>query len=368
MSAMDLTNRDRFMRLMRGEPVDRAPFFPCFGPWPQTLARWHREGLPRDADWRAVAGFDGALRHKVPVNAYLCPPFERQVLEEDGEIRVVVDQRGVKKREGDDGWTWAFLEHPVTDRASWERLKPRLDPLADGRFPDDWGLFCQNHASRTDPAYAGDLPCGFFGGPRELLGFERLVTLFYDDPGLLEEILDTLCELWVSVFTRALRDAPVEFFFIWEDMCYKGGPLIGPDLFRQYLLPRYLRLVAALREAGVDMFMVDSDGDPRLLIPLWLEAGVTCLFPWETQMGLDITAVRRQYPGLQMIGGIDKHRLALGREAIDEELVKVPFMLQSGRYLPAVDHFVPPDVSWDNYRYFCERLRDLIERYPPGPT
>jgi len=32
-----------------------------------------------------------------------------------------------------------------------------------------------------------------------------------------------------------------------------------------------------------------------------------------------------------------------------------------------VDHFVPPDVSWDNYRYFCEKLRDLIERYPPCP-
>ena len=122
------------------------------------------------------------------------------------------------------------------------------------------------------------------------------------------------------------------------------------------------------REVGVDMFMVDSDGDPRLLIPLWLEAGVTCLFPWETQMGLDITEVRREYPRLQMIGGIDKHRLALGREAIDAELAKVPYMLQSGRYLPAVDHFVPPDVSWDNYRYFCENLRELIGRYPPGPA
>jgi uroporphyrinogen decarboxylase len=84
-------------------------------------------------------------------------------------------------------------------------------------------------------------------------------------------------------------------------------------------------------------------------------------------MGLDITAVRRQYPTLQMIGGINKYALALGRAAIDDELRKIPFMLQSGRYLPAVDHFVPPDVSWDNYRYFCERLHHLIETYPPCP-
>jgi len=185
---------------------------------------------------------------------------------------------------------------------------------------------------------------------------------------LLEEILDTLCELWIALFTRALGDAPIDFFFVWEDMCFKTGPLIGPNLFRRFLLPRYKRMTGALRNAGVDIIMVDSDGDPRRLVPLWLEGGVTCLFPWETQMGLDITAVRREYPTLQMIGGIDKHRLSLGREAIDDELKKMPFMLEHGRYLPAVDHAVPPNVSWDNYRYFCDRLRDLIERYPPTPT
>ena len=365
---MDLTNRERFLRLMRGEPVDRAPFFPCFGPWPQTLERWRREGLPREANWREIASFDGSLRHKLPVNAYWCPSFERQVLETDGETQVVVDERGIVKRERDGGWSIEFLSHPVRDRSDWEQLKDRLNPTTPERFPPSWDGFCQEHRQRTDPAYAGDLSCGFFGGPREMLGFERLLYMFYDDAALLCEILDTLCDLWVQLFTRALEDAPIDFFFVWEDMSFKTGPLIGPDLFRRFLLPRYKRLTRALRLAGVDVIMVDSDGDVRQLIPLWLEGGVTCLFPWETQMGLDIVEIRRQYPRLQMIGGINKHSLALGREAIDAELAKIPFMLTQGRYLPAIDHFCPPDVSWDNYRYFCEKLRSMIERYPPDPS
>ena len=45
--------------------------------------------------------------------------------------------------------------------------------------------------------------------------------------------------------------------------------------------------------------------------------------------------MRRQYPTLQMIGGIDKHQLALGRAAIDAELEKIPPLLESGRFLPA---------------------------------
>ncbi|MHC4252736.1 MAG: hypothetical protein ACYS9X_26760 [Planctomycetota bacterium] len=68
-----------------------------------------------------------------------------------------------------------------------------------------------------------------------------------------------------------------------------------------------------------------------------------------------------------MMGGLDKSALARGREAIDRELAKVPFMLESGRYVPGLDHGVPLDVSWDDYRYFYDRLRELIWKYPPSP-
>jgi len=366
-----MTNRERFLRLMRGEPVDRAPLFPCFGPWPETLERWHREGLAADADYAAVCGFEGDLRHMLPVNGFLCPPIREEVLEEDETTRVIVDGYGVRQRERRDGGSMPeFLSFAVQSRADWEQVKERLAADTAGRFPPavEWEWFCVANAARTEPCYAGDRPIGFFGGPRELLGLEGLIYAIHDDPELVEEILDTLCELWIGVYTKAITEAGVDLFFVWEDMCFKTGPLLSPHLFRRLLLPRYRRLTEALRGAGVDIIMVDSDGDVRALVDLWLEGGVTCLFPWETQMGLDITEVRRRYPALQMIGGIDKHQLALGREAIDRELSKVPFMLESGRYLPAVDHFVPPDVSWDSYRYFCERLRGLIERYPPVPA
>jgi len=98
-----------------------------------------------------------------------------------------------------------------------------------------------------------------------------------------------------------------------------------------------------------------------------VEGGVNIVFPWETQFGLDITEVRRRHPGLGMMGGINKYALAHGREAIDRELEKVPFMLEQGRYLPGLNHGVPPDVSWDHYRYFYDRLREMIEKHPPRP-
>lgn len=363
-----MTNRERFVKLMRGEPLDRAPFFPCFGPWPATLERWYAEGLPRDGDWREICGFDGDMRHMLPINGFLAPQFTEEAIEEDAETRVWVDRFGIRKRDRKDGASMPeFLGYAIENRADWERVRDeRLQPGLVGRVPENWQALTATLPDRTEPYYAGDLPIGFFGGPRELLGIERLSYWFYDEPVLLEEILDHLCDLWIAVFSEALAQAPIDLFFIWEDMCYKTGPLLSPALFRKFLLPRYKRFTAALRQAGVDIIMVDSDGDVRLLLDLWLEGGVTCLFPWETQMGVDIVAVRKQYPTLQMIGGVNKAALAHGRGAIDEALAPMPFMLESGRFLPAVDHFVPPDVSWDNYRYFTEKLREMIEKYPPG--
>ncbi|MBN1139702.1 MAG: hypothetical protein JXM73_24225 [Anaerolineae bacterium] len=86
--------------------------------------------------------------------------------------------------------------------------------------------------------------------------------------------------------------------------------------------------------------------------------------PWESQFGLDMREVRRQFPTIGIIGGIDKSALAGGREAIDRALEAVPAMLEQGRTIPSLDHGVTNEVSWDDYRTFYERLRELIWRYP----
>ena len=367
---MELSNRERFVRVFNGEPVDRVPFLDIMGFWPSSLDRWKTEGLAADATpqtVREIIGFDGCRGFMIRIKGYVWPEFERKVLAEDGK-RILVRNRwgGIERDMRDSEVMPVTISGPVKDRATWEKITERLDPETPGRLPSNWNDLCREAQASGEPIYTGDLPLGFFGAPRELLGFEQLSFMFYDDPALLHEILDTLCDLWLELLGRVRKDIALDWYFIWEDMCSKNGPLIGPDLFREFLLPRYKRLTAALRHSGCKHILVDSDGDQRPLTPLWIEGGVNILFPWETQFGLDITEVRRKWPELGMMGGIDKFALAHGREAIDKELAKIPFMLEQGRYIPGLDHGVPPDVSWDNYRYFYDCLRELIWKYPPS--
>ena len=377
-----MTHKERYIRLFRGEPVDRAPFYLIMGPSWQALERWVTEGLDVELDpdrpetySRASAhvcdmfGFDTNRGLKLPINGFVWPEFPEEVINETSDTRYLRTRWGSVKRQPKGVGRVALQETaPVTDWSGWEPIKERLKADTPGRFPNNWSRVCVEARATDFPVYTGDLPIGFFGGPRELVGTEGLCTMFYDNPELINDILDTLCDLWIELYTDAYRDAPFNYFFVWEDMCYKNGPLISPATFREFLLPRYKRFTSELKAAGVELIMVDSDGDTRKLVPLWMEGGVDITFPWETQYGLDIRTVRKAYPTVGMIGGINKSALAFGREAVNRELEKTAWMLQQGRYIPGLDHETPPEVPWDAFKYYCRRLREIVWNNPPSPS
>ena len=65
---------------------------------------------------------------------------------------------------------------------------------------------------------------------------------------------------------------------------------------------------------------------------------------------------------LRLQGGIDKRAVAAGPEAIDKELERIKPLLDQGGFVPHLDHLVPPDISFDNYRYYLDKKRKLIGR------
>jgi len=78
---------------------------------------------------------------------------------------------------------------------------------------------------------------------------------------------------------------------------------------------------------------------------------------------MDVREIRRLFPGLQILGGVDKKELAGGAERIEAELARrLPDMIAGGGYIPMADHQVPPDVSWDSYRTYRRRVAEIAAR------
>lgn len=355
-----MTSRERFLATMRYQPVDRAFYQGAYG-WPETYERWKKEGFdpgqhPYSVDqWYWIGHW-----------FFPNPPFQREVVEENEKTILYVNHEGILMRERkDQPWSSMpqFVRFPVETREDFRRFwRERMKPDLAARIGADWKSQLSALRNRDFPLIViADRWGGFFGPLRNMTGVETLCMLFYDDPAFVEEMMDADADFQIAMMEQILDCTDIDVYGFWEDMAFKTGPLLGPDLARKYMLPRYRRVVEFLRSRGVEFIALDSDGDITKLLPVWVDAGINILYPFEVQAGMDVVAVRKQYgKHLRMWNGIDKRALAKGPEAIDAELRRVAPLVREGGYIPGVDHSLPPDISSANYRYYMEKLPGIL--------
>ena len=382
-----MNSRERFLACMRFQTTGRAPNWEM-GYWAGALDRWYQEGLPRHPKaptglvagaavkgegfpWRRYEPKDWSVHEyfgldegieKIDGEWGVWPPFETKVLAEEGDnIRRQEPDGTVVMVRKDSATLPHPLEWPVKDRGTWEQLRrERLRIDITGRLSDSWPDQVALYKNRDWPLVLGGPFLGVFSSLRTLFGFQNMMYAFFDDPQLVRDVLSHLTELWLGLFEEVLADTDVDYVYFWEDMSYKSGSMVSPRIFREFLLPIYQRITAFLTQHGIDIVLLDTDGDVWGLIPLFLEGGITGLYPFEVRAGMDVAQVRARYPRLQMLGGIDKNALVEGPEAIDRELKRVAPVVETGGYVPGVDHFVPPNVPWEHFSYYRRRLAEML--------
>ncbi len=350
-----MTDRERFRRQMHYESVDRS--FNCeFGYWDENFDVWpmFRDNGIRDNDAAdPFLRFDRKAEVR-PLEMY--PRFERQVIEDRGETVIIRNEEGLLAETPKDGHETIphFLQSSVTTPDDWKRLKEerfrRDDPA---RRVDVAALQRQHPESRDYPL--GVHCSSMIGRIRDILTFEGLAYACFDYPDMVEDMVETYCVLVEDYLDQVLPHLTFEFASGWEDICFKSGPLVTLDFFKSVVAPRYKRIHAKLKQAGLDIWYTDTDGDIRALIPIFLECGLNTLFPFEVSCSGHPADVLREYgPDLRMMGGVDKRPLIAGPAEIKAYLESLVPWVERGGFIPHVDHRCPPDVSQENYLYYLD--------------
>ncbi len=356
-----MTSRERFRAMLAGDPVDRLWLCPE-GLWARTEVRWRESGMT-DQELGQI-GFDGVDSVNV---ADMLPPFPHAVLKDEGEKVIFRNRSGQICR----GWKdvrahdpgYQVLESPVKDLASWQELKWRLDPENPAHLEPDWdervaGWLRSGRPRRLSAGHS----LSIFGYARELMG-DEIYYYFYDQPQLMHAVMDFLGQRFCRLIERVSAHLTLDMVFIWEDMAYKGAPLISPSMFREFMLEPTRQVCATAQRCGAAAVFVDSDGDVSQLIPLWLEAGVNVIEPFEVAAGMDVNAVCNRFgDGFWMRGGFDKRALWHGTKEVDVEFKRLQPALESGRYLVGIDHAVSPEASWESFRHYAHKKRCLAHQ------
>ncbi len=361
-----LTQRERWRRCFHYQSIDRVPNYE-FSYWAQVFPEWHAQGIPEEVNNSSTAdrywGYDRRTAFFIGVRG-VNPPFENEVIaENENGHRTMRDANGVIYQEqvSGDASIPHYIDFPIKDRATWEEYKFRLDPDDPARGYTEDELDAFEKRARTSDIPVGVWIGSMFGKIRDRTGFAELAMLCYDDPDLVDEMVEVQCQLTLKAIEPLLERIQFDFAAGWEDVAFNNGPMISPDMAYRFLFPRYKRIGDLLHQHGVDVIWTDCDGNINDFIPMWLEAGYNCMFPIEVRAGSDPVAMREKYgKDILLLGGFDKMALYGGEEAILAELKRLAPTVEDGGFIPHVDHLLPAGIPIENYRYYVREKRALL--------
>ncbi|MGI5877728.1 MAG: uroporphyrinogen decarboxylase family protein [Christensenellales bacterium] len=356
-----MTARERFNRQMHYRSVDRC-FNMEFGYWEENFVEWpmfRENGIRSNEEADRFFSFDPI--HSISGNIFMHPAMKEEIISEtDTHVTVRSSAGLIEERLKKGSSIPRYLGSVIRTPADWDRVKKEhFDVQHPDRVLDVASLAAKHPDSRDYPL---GIHCGsMIGRVRDLLTFEGICYALYDYPDMLEDMVETMCVLVEHSLHQLLPHITFDFASGWEDICFNHGPILPPWFFRDVVAPRYRRIHEKLRQYGVDLWYTDCDGDVRPLIPIFLESGINCLFPFEVNSCTHPGNLLREYAGsLRIMGGVDKIELAKGPEAIDRYLNTLVPLVEAGGYIPFCDHRCPPNVKQEDYLYYLDKKEELF--------
>ncbi len=318
---------------------------------------------------RVMAAFQHRTADRVPAWCGASAEFWAKAKRYTG-----LDDEGLRIRLGDDFRrvyaVYAGPDRPLSPGATWrspfgiERTgigygQPLAHPLADAKTEDaihayDWPdpdwmdvSRIKADAEQWNGVYAilGGEWCPIFHDAIDFLGMEKLYYAMYDTPSLVHALMGHLTDFYFEVSRRTFDAASrvIDIFFIGNDLGSQTGPLLGTELFREFVLPYLKRFIDLGHDYGLKV-MMHCCGGFRPLIPLLIEAGLDGLHALQPNCaGMESAGLKRDFGDkIVLNGAIDSHHVLIDGPSPDFVRAKtkevLDIMAPQGGYIASASH------------------------------
>lgn len=286
---------------------------------------------------RVLTAFKHKEPDRVPCWCGASPEFWQKAKQE-----LKLDDEGLRLRFGDDfrcvSARYAGPEFPLSPKASCRTLfgverhgmgygQPLSHPLAGAKlaeindypWPDPQWMDVSQIRSETAKyngqyAILGGDWSPFWHDAIDMLGMENMYYMMYDNPQIIDAIIDHLVDYYAGV-SRRIFDAAAEaidIFFIGNDLGSQTGPLLGEELFRRFILRHLKRLVDLGHEYGLKV-MLHCCGGFAPLIPAMIEIGLDGLHAIQPCChGMELKKLKKEFGDKIVFNGcIDSHHVLI---------------------------------------------------------
>lgn len=219
----------------------------------------------------------------------------------------------------------------------------------------------------------GRIHCTIFESAWALRGLDTLMTDFYCDPDLTNHILD---ETYGYHKECAMHLARIGVDMIWlgDDMGAQDAMLIDPDLWREFFKGRMAEIIRSVKEIKPDIKVAyHSDGCIYDIIPDLIEIGLDVLNPIQTECMSPEILADKYGDKLCFFGGMAvQSTLPMGtHEDIENEYKRLSGSLgRNSGWICAPTHHVQLDTPMDNFFHMlktigCEYVEPVMAEGKP---
>jgi len=349
----------QYIDLMTYNNPERPMFSELFGPLVGLPEEWRSQGADEDMISLKAFDFDYVEFFRL---GDLGPIHRKKkiVLEEDESHYVGIDHLGRRVRMDKRTSTIPLPEtYPVETMDDWLKIK-HMFVYDQCRVSEDWineAKDLQNKGAVIKTSILGG-----FDILRELMGEVNCCLAYYDDPELVWDILNTISETNEKVLTEITKHITIDLLSVHEDMAGKTGPLVGPNIVREYMVPYYRKAWDIVSSSGTKLFSQDSDGDINVDMDAFIEGGINLFNPCEPAANMDIVELRKKYGHkISFQGGIDKHVLRKSKEEIKAEVdYKMQDSMMDGGIVFSLDHRITNGTPLENYIFYVDYVREKL--------
>ena len=340
-----MNHRERVLRTLEFQPVDRVPYDLMEGTvWPE-LMDYFREKHGLENEDRVLDFMDTDFRWIGM--SYVGPPEHAPA------------------EDLPDGWrttyTDALFERPLVHARTVADVEAYEWPRPEWWEPDDYAGFRDRWRDHAVVFFIGWKP--LFCGACNVFGMEEALVKMAAEQDLFEAFVKRQHAFCMALFERGLKAAQGHCDICWLGDDYAGNDsmLMSPALWRRHIKPYLAEQVQLVRDYGMKV-LFHSCGAVRAILPDLIEIGVDGLLVFQTSAaGMDPESIAREFGGrLGFYGGVDCQRLltfGTPDEVRAEVRRNVRAFAQCGGYVVSNAHCHIANIRGENIEAMIEAAR-----------
>jgi uroporphyrinogen decarboxylase len=237
--------------------------------------------------------------------------------------------------------------------------------LADYEFPDPlgdcfFGDIETKIAKNPDAFRVFCIGFSLFERAWTLRGMENLLMDFYENPEFVHALLNRITEYNIAQLRHACT-FDIDAIYFGDDWGSQHGLIMGPALWREFILPYLKRMYDAVLEQE-KYIVIHSCGDVDEIFPDLINIGLKCFNPFQPEV-MDVYALLQEYRGrLSFWGGLSTQQ-TLPYGSVEDVVAESRRLLAAGSqggYIFAPSHAVEGDVPIENILAFIAEAQNQL--------